>query len=238
MAVITHFSYQTSLLEEYPEELINSVIQNFAKYLLEEVIFTNKEDRPEKVNIDPFENLTTDKTYVIISSGIERENIKTLMKIEESIIKCIENVKFTILNVKGINEDCVKSLKLFLKLLMRILARQDKVEEDIKKYKETLMEELFNLEEEVEKNSDKKLYYSNSRDMGNIKQRNNEQGYIDIADSMKKQIKKIEGTMEMFKDSNFWGCELENENTDFTEVFLSISNKYLIETVKGKVFGK
>ncbi len=190
------------------------------------------------MNIDPFENLTTDKTYVIISSGIERENIKTLMKIEESIIKCIENVKFTILNVKGINEDCVKSLKLFLKILMRILARQDKVEEDIKKYKETLMEELFNLEEEVEKNSDKKLYYSNSRDMGNIKQRNNEQGYIDIADSMKKQIKKIEGTMEMFKDSNFWGCELENENTDFTEVFLSISNKYLIETVKGKVFGK
>tara|TARA_R110001592_G_scaffold256514_1_gene520235 strand:+ start:44 stop:730 length:687 start_codon:yes stop_codon:yes gene_type:complete len=228
MAVITHFTYQTSLLEEYPEELTNSVIQNFARYLLEEVIFTNKEDLPNRIQIDPFENIATDKTYIIISSGIERESIKTLMKIEEHIVNQIVKLKDTIFNVNGINEDCVKSLKLFLKILMRIVARQDKVEEDIKKYKESLAEELFNLEEEVEKNSNKKLYYSNSSDLLNIKQRNTEGAYIDIADSMKKQIKKIDGTMEIFKDSNFWSCELENEDTDFTELFLSISNKHLI----------
>lgn len=237
MAIITHFSYQTSLLEEYPKELTNCVMLNFARYLLEEVIFTNKEDIPNQIQIDPFENLSTDKTYIIISSGIEIENIKMLMKIEESIVNQIKKVKDT-LKLEGISEDCVKSLKLFLKILMRIVARQDKVEEDIKKYKETLAEELFNLEEEIEKNSDKKLYYSSSRDLLNIKQRNTEKGYIDIADSMKKQITKIEGTMDLYKESNFWSCELENENTDFTELFVSISNKHLIDTVKEKLFSK
>tara|TARA_R100001591_G_scaffold116749_1_gene134491 strand:- start:9934 stop:10650 length:717 start_codon:yes stop_codon:yes gene_type:complete len=238
MAVITHFSYQTSLVEEYPDELIKDIIQNFSKYLLEEIIFTNKEDRPEKINMDPFENLANDKTYVIISSGIGRENVKRLMGIQECILIQIEKLKDTLLNVKGINEDCVKSLKLLLKILMRIIARQDKVEEDIKKYKEILADELFSLEEEIEKHSDKKLYYSSSSDLLNIKQRNNEQGYIDIANGMKKQIAKIEGTMDLFKESNFWSCDLDNENTDFTELFLKVSNKHLIETVKVKVFGK
>ena len=238
MAVITHFSYQTSLVEEYPDELIKDIIQNFSKYLLEEIIFTNKEDRPNQVTMDPFENLANDKTYVIISSGIERENVKHLMKIQECILIQIEKLKDTLLNVKGINEDCVKSLKLLLKILMRIIARQDKVEEDIKKYKELLADELFSLEEEIEKDSDKKLYYSSSSDLLNFKQRNNEQGYIDIANGMKKQIAKIEGTMELFKESNFWSCELDNEDTDFTELFLKISNKHIIETVRLKVFGK
>ncbi len=238
MAVITHFSYQTSLLEEYPEELTDSINQNFARYLLEEVIFTNKEDRPTEIKINTFDNLSNDKTYIIISSGLEIEHIKILMKVEESIRNQIEKLKDLVFNCKGINEDNLKSLKLFLKILMRMVARQDKVEEDIKKYKETLMDELFNLEEEVKKNSGKKLFYSKSSDLLNIKQRNTEGAYIDIADSMKKNIKKLEGTMEMFKDSNFWSCELENEDTDFTDLILKIANTHLIETVKVKVFGK
>jgi len=238
MAVITHFSYQTSLLEEYPEELTDSINQNFARYLLEEVIFTNKEDRPTEIKINTFDNLSNDKTYIIISSGLEIEHIKILMKVEESIRNQIEKLKDLVFNCKGINEDNLKSLKLFLKILMRMVARQDKVEEDIKKYKETLMDELFNLEEEVKKNSGKKLFYSKSSDLLNIKQRNTEGAYIDIADSMKKNIKKIEGTMEMFKDSNFWSCELENEDTDFTDLILKIANTHLIETVKVKLFGK
>jgi len=238
MAVITHFSYQTSLLEEYPEELTDSINQNFARYLLEEVIFTNKEDRPTEIKINTFDNLSNDKTYIIISSGLEIEHIKILMKVEESIRNQIEKLKDLVFNCKGINEGNLKSLKLFLKILMRMVARQDKVEEDIKKYKETLMDELFNLEEEVKKNSGKKLFYSKSSDLLNIKQRNTEGAYIDIADSMKKNIKKIEGTMEMFKDSNFWSCELENEDTDFTDLILKIANTHLIETVKVKVFGK
>ncbi len=238
MAVITHFSYQTSLLEEYPEELTDSINQNFARYLLEEVIFTNKEDRPTEIKINTFDNLSNDKTYIIISSGLEIEHIKILMKVEESIRNQIEKLKDLVFNCKGINEDNLKSLKLFLKILMRMVARQDKVEEDIKKYKETLMDELFNLEEEVKKNSGKKLFYSKSSDLLNIKQRNTEGAYIDIADSMKKNIKKLEGTMEMFKDSNFWSCELENEDTDFTDLILKIANTHLIETVKVKLFGK
>ena len=238
MAVITHFSYQSSLLEEYPEKLTNTIIQNFARYLLEEVIFTNKEDRPTEIHINTFDNLSNDKTYIIISSGLEIEHIKILMKVEESIRNQIEKLKDLVFNCKGINEDNLKSLKLFLKILMRIVARQDKVEEDIKKYKETLMDELFNLQEEVEKNSGKKLFYSKSSDLLNIKQRNTEGGYIDIADSMKKNIKKLEGTMEMFKESNFWSCELENEDTEFTDLILNIANECLIETVKEKVFGK
>jgi len=238
MEVITHFSYQTSLLEEYPEELTDSINQNFARYLLEEVIFTNKEDRPTEIKINTFDNLSNDKTYIIISSGLEIEHIKILMKVEESIRNQIEKLKDLVFNCKGINEDNLKSLKLFLKILMRMVARQDKVEEDIKKYKETLMDELFNLEEEVKKNSGKKLFYSKSSDLLNIKQRNTEGAYIDIADSMKKNIKKLEGTMEMFKDSNFWSCELENEDTDFTDLILKIANTHLIETVKVKVFGK
>jgi len=238
MAVITHFSYQTSLLEEYPEELTDSINENFARYLLEEVLFTNKENRPTEIKINTFDNLSNDKTYIIISSGLEIEHLKILMKVEESIRNQIEKLKDLVFNCKGINEDNLKSLKLFLKILMRIIARQDKVEEDIKKYKETLMDELFNLEEEVKKNSGKKLFYSKSSDLFNIKQRNTEGAYIDIADSMKKNIKKLEGTMEMFKDSNFWSCELENENTDFTELILKTANEYLIREVKEKLFGK
>ena len=116
MAVITHFSYQTSLLEEYPEELTDSINQNFARYLLEEVIFTNKEDRPTEIKINTFDNLSNDKTYIIISSGLEIEHIKILMKVEESIRNQIEKLKDLVFNCKGINEGNLKSLKLFLKI--------------------------------------------------------------------------------------------------------------------------
>ena len=44
--------------------------------------------------------------------------------------------------------------------------------------------------------------------------------------------------LKLFKESNFWSCELDNENTDFTELFLKLSNNHIIETVRLKVFGK
>lgn len=235
MAVVAHFAYKTSEFEDYPEEFMNMIATNFGRYLCEQHIFPNEEDRPDSLDLHHFNNPMNDKTYCIISSEVPEDYLEFLFKIESNIRKNVEELK-DLLFTQNIKTNNRESLKQYLKICMRIIARQDKVEEDIKVYKKLLSEELSKLEEEVQEGKEQKTFYSISSDLFNFKQRNNEQGYIDIANNMKKQIKRIEMAVETFKDCNFWTCELDNEDTDFTETLLSVCNKYLIREAQEKLF--
>ena len=236
MAVVAHFGYKTSEFEDYPEELMNQVATNFGRFLCEQHIFPNKEDRPDSLDLFHFNNTMNDKTYCI-SSDIPEEELQFLFRVESNIRQNVEELK-DLLFTQNIKTNNRESLKQYLKICMRIIARQDKVEEDIKEYKKLLSEELSKLEEEVQEGKEQKTFYSISSDIFNFKQRNNEQGYIDIANNMKKQKKELEGVVECFKECNFWSCELDNEDTDFTDTLLNTCNEYLIRTAKEKLFSK
>jgi len=75
MAFITHFSYKSSDLEEYPAELVKIMEYNFSKTIVEEFILQDKSqefiDSMNRIGYKSYERKDLDKTYCIIYEEVE-----------------------------------------------------------------------------------------------------------------------------------------------------------------------
>jgi|DEB0MinimDraft_6_1074348.scaffolds.fasta_scaffold26380_1 hypothetical protein len=247
MAFITHFSYKSSDLEEYPAELVKIMEYNFSKTIVEEFILQDKSqefiDSMNRIGYKSYERKDLDKTYCIIYEEVESPEftkfvINDCLELQCGIDTMIERLKGLLFNTK-IETRNHNSNKFLLKLFMRIRSRQDKVYQDLEEYKKILIDDLDSLEEDM--NSGNKSLYSTgtvSNGLGEFKVGGNEGAYLDMAGCMKRQIEKIEDTLKKFKLTNFWSIDLDNDEQDLTPAILeALNTKIKIETYK-KVFNK
>jgi len=247
MAFITQFSYKTSDLEEYPAELVKAVEYNLSKVIIEDCIFKNKSqefiDSRNRIGYKSYERADYDKTYCIIYEEIESpEFTKFVMddclELQSGIQIMIDRLKALLFN-PNIETGNHNSNKFLLKLFMRIISRQDKVFEELEEYKKILIDDLDLLEENI--NSGKKSFYSTgtaSNGLGEFKVGGNEGAYLDMADSMKRQIEKLENTLDKFKATDFWNIDLENDKKDCTPGMLEALNTKIIQETFKNIFNK
>ena len=156
-----------------------------------------------------------EKCDIVVSKAVEFDN--QLQTTKQHLLQ--------VLKYCGVKEQ--EANKQLLKIIMRILSRQTKVIEDIKIYKQLLLEDL----EKYKNYADDDIKHSVLRTT--IKKHTtdtdiretNEGTYIEIADNMKDQLELITDIISHYEKCKYWNVDFDNLQ-DLTET-LEIGFNYL-----------